>query len=330
MNVIIRSPNWIGDVIMSLPFLESLVNSDNIDKVFVYTRKKVAEIYENVKFKDNIQIILENKKFSFFKNAILIPKNIDYAFILTPTFPATLPFVLRGIKNIFGFYSKENKFFISKGINTDDKEFKNHHLTQSFLSLLRFINVREKYSPPFFNYDESILDKFKLGKYEYFVIVPGASYGPAKRWDFSNFVKVANVINKNIGLLPVMVGTKKEIDEIKTGQNLTNIYDLSGKTTLTDIINILKYAKFTLTNDSGLMHISYMSNTKTFAIFGSTSPKWTGPLFKSTIFYSQRACSPCFKRTCKLGHYGCLKDIDVNEVIEKILEEYNETSGFLR
>ncbi|HEA83962.1 MAG TPA: lipopolysaccharide heptosyltransferase II, partial [Thermodesulfobacterium geofontis] len=55
------------------------------------------------------------------------------------------------------------------------------------------------------------------------------------------------------------------------------------------------------------------------AIFGSTDPEATGPLNpKAIVLKKDLPCSPCFKRTCKYGHYKCLKDITPEEVLENI------------
>ena len=330
MNVIVRAPNWIGDTCMSLPFIYSLVNSQSIKKVYIYLRPKLSMLFENLIPNKKILLLTEYKKYSFIKNANMIPREIGTAFILTPTFPATIPFVLRGIKKIYGLYSPENRIFIKDGINTRDKNFRRHHLSQSFLQLLRYIGVKENFGMDFLNYDINVIEKFGLEKNKYFVIVPGAAYGPAKRWDFENFRTLAINIGNKLNIKAVILGTAKENKFIKSDIKDKYLMNFSGKTTLKDVINILHDGLFTLSNDSGLMHISYLTGTRTYGIFGSTSPVWTGPLFNSMIFYSNRECSPCFKRTCKFGHYACLKDIKVEEVFNKIMEDYNETGGIFR
>ena len=330
MNVIVRAPNWIGDACMSLPFIYSLVNSQKIEKVYIYIRPHLNGLFENLIQSSKIILIPEYKKYSFMKNKRSLPKNIDIAFILTPTFPATFPFVLKGIKNIYGLYSPENKIFIKKGIDTKAKWFRKHHLTRSFLKLLNYINVKDSFKLPFFKFDDNVISKFGIERNNYFIIVPGAAYGPAKRWSFENYKILAMDLWEKFKIKPVILGTEKENEFIKGNIDDNIFLNLSGKTTLKDVINILYNGLFTLTNDSGLMHISYLTGTKTYGVFGSTSPLWTGPLFNSSIFYSKRECSPCFKRTCKFGHYGCLMDIEVNEVYNKIMEDNNETSGIFR
>ena len=52
------------------------------------------------------------------------------------------------------------------------------------------------------------------------------------------------------------------------------------------------------------------------AIFGSTNPDWTAPLNpKAAILYRGEPCSPCYGRTCHLGHTRCLTEISPEEVL---------------
>ncbi|MEN2985308.1 MAG: HAD-IIIA family hydrolase [Thermodesulfovibrionaceae bacterium] len=107
----------------------------------------------------------------------------------------------------------------------------------------------------------------------------------------------------------ILVGEKGE------SINFTHeaVVDLTGKTSLSELISIISECDLLLCNDSGVMHIGYATGTPLVAIFGSTSPDLTGPpkgtgrVVKSTV-----NCSPCFKRSC--SDIKCMKTIDVDEV----------------
>ena len=79
-----------------------------------------------------------------------------------------------------------------------------------------------------------------------------------------------------------------------------------------------------ITNDSGLMHIACAVNTPVVAVYGSTSPDFTPPLAAEnkyeilSISPEILTCRPCFERTCRFGHYKCLKDIKSEQVLNAI------------
>jgi lipopolysaccharide heptosyltransferase II len=63
------------------------------------------------------------------------------------------------------------------------------------------------------------------------------------------------------------------------------------------------------------MHLAGALGVPTVAVFGSTNPLRTGPLGPhSMVIYRGLECSPCLERTCRFGHYNCLRDIAAEEV----------------
>jgi heptosyltransferase-2 len=73
------------------------------------------------------------------------------------------------------------------------------------------------------------------------------------------------------------------------------------------------------------MHVAAAFGVPQVAVFGSTSPEHTPPLNPRARVLWRKAelgldCMPCFERTCRYGHYGCLNGVAVQRV-ERALEE---------
>jgi heptosyltransferase-2 len=100
--------------------------------------------------------------------------------------------------------------------------------------------------------------------------------------------------------------------------------DLSGRTSLGQAVDLLSQADRVVSNDSGLMHVAAALGHPLVAIFGSTDPGHTPPLSDRAKTVSLGLeCSPCFRRTCPLGHTNCLRRLPVDRVLEA-LESFAE------
>jgi heptosyltransferase-2 len=94
-----------------------------------------------------------------------------------------------------------------------------------------------------------------------------------------------------------------------------------------EAVDLLAMAAVAVSNDSGLMHVAAAVGTHTVAIYGSSTPDFTPPLTdKATIHYRRLECSPCFERTCPLGHLDCLNGIEVDEVVAGVVEKVHSAS----
>ncbi len=143
----------------------------------------------------------------------------------------------------------------------------------------------------------------------YTVLCPGAEYGPAKRWPY--FRELAAKLDSQV----VLLGSASERTEAERipGRNL------AGQTTLDEAIDLIAGAAAVVTNDSGLMHVAAATGTPQVALFGSSSPEHTPPLSPAArVLWLKIECSPCFARVCPLGHFRCMREISVDQVLAEV------------
>jgi heptosyltransferase II len=154
-------------------------------------------------------------------------------------------------------------------------------------------------------------------------LMPGAEYGPAKQWPAERFGELAARLAAE-GLRVWVLGSAKERalgDAIAAADAMGRVRNLCGETRLDEAVDVLAACTVAVTNDSGLMHIGAAVDTHVVAIYGSSSPDFTPPLTdESTIIRLGLECSPCFERTCPLGHLRCLRDIGVERVLAATLD----------
>jgi heptosyltransferase II len=143
----------------------------------------------------------------------------------------------------------------------------------------------------------------------YIVLCPGAEYGPAKRWPY--FRELAARLDLPI----VLLGSAGDLEDNREipGTNLI------GKTSLDDAIDLIAKAAAVVSNDSGLMHVAAAAGRPLVALFGSSSPEHTGPQSPaSRVLWLHTECSPCFEPVCRLGHFRCMNDLSVEQVLDAV------------
>lgn len=151
---------------------------------------------------------------------------------------------------------------------------------------------------------------------------PGAIYGEAKCWFPERFAELGKRLIKE-GIKVVIFGTlpEKELNERISQEIGEGCFDLTGRTTIRQLLSLLERARLLVTNDTGTMHAAAAVGTRVVAIFGSTDPAVTSPLGEGhRVIYRRLPCSPCLKRTCPYGHHRCMEVVTVEEVSEAVLE----------
>jgi heptosyltransferase-1 len=153
---------------------------------------------------------------------------------------------------------------------------------------------------------------------DYAVLVPGARW-KTKRWSPENFGELSS----RLLLSTLIVGSRGDIDVANKIVAISNgkAISLAGKTDLKELIEVMKGARFVVSNDSGPMHIAAALGIPVFAIFGPTDPSRTGPYGKGhTIIKEKITCAPCFKKTCT--NVKCMNSLSVNKVYKIIRKTF--------
>jgi len=157
--------------------------------------------------------------------------------------------------------------------------------------------------------------------------LPGAEYGPAKRWPLAYYRETAQWLAGR-GYQVWVLGSAKEVaDGESIAADNPAVVNLCGHTRLEDAIDLLSLAALAVSNDSGLMHVAAAVGIPLVAIYGSSSPAYTPPLTDQvSIVYRGLDCSPCFERQCPIGDTPCLTGIRPEQIqteIENILAGYH-------
>jgi heptosyltransferase-2 len=154
--------------------------------------------------------------------------------------------------------------------------------------------------------------------------IPGAEYGPAKRWPGVRFAATAKAIEGRHYTHILLLGGPADqaiAEEIAATLEPGTFTNLTGCTTLRELTVALAASSCVLTNDTGPMHLAAAVDVPVVALFGSTSPELTAPGLpgdsKIQILHAPPPCAPCFLRECPLDA-RCLNNISVESAVSAI------------
>jgi heptosyltransferase-2 len=152
-------------------------------------------------------------------------------------------------------------------------------------------------------------------------IAPGARH-KTKEWPADRFAVAANRLAAVPNSEVLLLGSTSDRAAAKAvAEQLSVPYkDLTGFTSLKDLIAIVSRLDFLLTNDSGIMHIGDAFKIPLVAIFGPTVRAFGFAPYRPTsrVVEVNLKCRPCSlhgTQTCPLGHHNCMKDVDTQAVL---------------
>ena len=104
--------------------------------------------------------------------------------------------------------------------------------------------------------------------------------------------------------------------ESELGEHLIN---LVGQTTPSEVFSLLQRVTLVLSEDSGLMHMAWVSGTPVIALFGSTRSDWSRPLGPHSLVLdsSDLPCGNCMQAICQRGDVFCLSRRSPEEVFAR-------------
>ena len=133
-------------------------------------------------------------------------------------------------------------------------------------------------------------------------IAPGARW-PSKCWPVSYFAGTANLLIKNVPDCSFVILGSKE--ESASAEKLCNTIqapclDLTGKTSVTGLLEAIRASDVLFCNDSGPMHIAAALKVPVVCMFAPTDPKRTGPYSEKAIVLTPEdlPCLRCFRYEC--------------------------------
>jgi len=326
VKILVRSPNWIGDAVMSTPALGALRAAFPSSEIVLAANPAVCELMSPHPFCD--RVIVYDKKtthggigglWKFCR--LLARERFDLAILLQNAIEAALIAWLAGIRTRAGYNTDGRGILLTHAIRASKEVHRLHH-SQYYLQMLTKLGIQ----PAGQELRLQCTDEEKrradsvLGHGRWAAINPGAAYGSAKRWRPERFSQVADALASDFGYKLLIVGGPGEADigsEIEARMSSKPL-NLVGRTSVRQLMALLASVDLVITNDSGPMHVAAAFDRPIVALFGPTDHCATSPLCSRFLLVRKEIeCAPCLKRRCPTDH-RCMDDISVGDVLDAV------------
>jgi len=328
---LVVTPGWIGDTVMAQSFLKILKHRFPDATIDALAPSWCADVVSYMPEISNVIVSTFKHGELKLKERIKLGKQLrksqyDRAYILPNSFKSAITPFIAGIPKRIGWRG-EMRYGVLNDIRILDKEAI-PLMVDRYKALAQDKNneiIQGEFFPKLFVAEEKIKETFAKLNMSYpekkiLAFCPGAEFGDAKRWPSKYFAEVAMTCHaKNWEVW--LFGGPKDVPIAKEIQEASGhcCVDLTGRTSLSDAINLLSLADNVLTNDTGLMHIAAALDKPMTVVYGSSSPGFTPPLSdKAKIEMVDIECSPCFKRECPLGHFKCMNTLYPEKILQSL------------
>lgn len=382
-RILIRSVNWLGDAIMTLPALSLIRRTLPKAHIFLAVPQKLSDLWLGQPYADTL--LSFDPEGGIFSTARLIRMARAKSALVLPNSPrSALELWLSRIPLRVGFRAKWRRAFLTRTVDApaahapmrkrsaaevkhlikNPAEIENvsyspaaHHvyhyvhLACNFLESMGVtpqlpadLTPRLKISPEkqkelidIFGIRESTTASPLMG------VNAGAEYGPAKRWPLDYFARTMAALSEENHVRWLLFGGPSDRPRANELRALCRslfpgivIYQLTGRTALSELPPLANLCEIFLTNDTGPMHLAAAAGATVITPFLSTSPELTCPgspmddklhpnrniLLKA----SETPCSPCFLKQCPID-FPCACDIPPELVISAIRNRLSRTES---
>ena len=325
---IIRSVNWLGDAVMTLPAVYHIKETLPAGaKLRILCIPSLKHFWESFSWVDEV-IAMNGKHVQREETEKIRNLNAGFAVIFPNSFGSALDLFLKNIPLRIGRGGRMRSFMLNRRL----PEWRRKAGQDKYHQLREYLEIAQacgsaKWNDKF-EAAQPKVDKNKLKSIGYtsikdtwLAIAPGAAFGPAKQWPLDHYAQAAQWWIQQGGKCVILGAPGEEATGAKVEQLCPEALNLVGKTSIPELMHILAESKFCIVNDSGAMHLAASVNAKGVAIFGSTDPTATGPLGGNwKVIWTRPECSPCLQKQCPLleNQYNCLTSASVDMVTTQL------------
>lgn len=330
-RILVRCPNWVGDLVMATPAFECLRENFPAARIAAGVRRYARGVIEAGPWFDEV-IECDDKSVSGFIRTVrrIRAFGADVAVLLPNSLRSLLTVRLAGVGLVYGYRRSLRGLMLSGGPKPlrDGRTIRPIPMTEYYLDLCRWLGLKAPANPrprlgigeDLERFGQAALARYGIGPEDRVVgLNPGAKFGSSKCWPVDHFARLAELLEESLGckvLLFAGPGEDLLADRIVQSSRARIINTGPDRIDLARLKPLVRRCNLLVTNDTGPRHYAVAFGVPTVVIMGPTDPRYTGAnLERTVVIRKDLECSPCHKKTCPTDH-RCMTAITPAEVLE--------------
>jgi heptosyltransferase-2 len=332
MKILVFEPNYLGDILMTVPAIRLLRSQYKDASVTAVVKAGMTEVlngYVDGFIERPLQTNLIGRLGLLNKVRAEKP---DMAVLFRTTFSSAVIAFFSGAHERVGVNIEFAAPFLTKKLNRDVRNSPTGSFCEEYVELVRLagaagqasrspaiagqaecklkINIPEDAQV----FADKLLKEYGVTGSGVIVVSPGSSR-PAKMWSAGNFARLIDKFEPSAKIF--ITGTSSEGNLIESIIKLcrkNSPVSLAGKTTIPRLAALLSRCSLFIGPDSGALYLAVASGIRVIGLFGSTDPALYGPFNDGDVLiYKKEPCGPCYEDECSSLSF-CMDKITVDEV----------------
>jgi len=324
MNILVRLPNWLGDVVMSFAFIDALHAVYPHAAIDVIVNETVSDL---PRFCHHVSAIHAYPRAAHaglrggcrFGRLIRARKPYDVFFCLPRSCSSTMMGLFTGSPVRIGYRTEFRRVLLTHSYPRPA----GLHRVDEFLYLLRQFSGTDVPDVPV-----SLTRPAKAGRplpegKNLLLNINSEAQSRTVPLEFAR--SVIEAIRREHDFNVILTGSAKDVPAVTAlAQGLRptgRIHNYAGTTDLPGLVSLVGHVDYVISTDSGLAHLANAMSKKTIVLFGAGDERRTRPYNEKNLTVIRKRgldCAPCVSNVCRYGRPICLSELDVAVVLEAL------------
>lgn len=323
-KLVIRAPNWVGDLAMATPVLESALRSARFTSVSIVVRKHLAAILDDGPCAAHVKPIASDDDELAMYRAI----GADAVMLLSNSFGAAWRAWRAGIQIRAGSALSGRRLLLTHAVVPPSQggrrvPIPSAHLMRDVAGLLGVLvpdlHPRLGVRDEIVGRERGRLTRFGITG-DYVVCCPGAAFGAAKLWPAERFAAALDTLHEERGWRGIVTGGPGEetlMDGVASASKSGVVSLAREQRDLEGLKALVRDARLLLVGDSGPRWFAAAFDVPCVSVMGPNFPELTASSLElaAIVRIEGLECSPCLQRVCPLGHHRCMQEIGAERVV---------------